>query len=248
MDVAEATRIAGSRPFVEDGLEAQRASLVMLKNVEIGAQPFLPLGREPVRLYVENVDKEVARRYATVVDNISDATVALVRLQAPYGPPRGDTMLDAFFHQGDLDFQAGDLVALQALMIELPTIVDIYLDRPAVIPELAESAAALMANFGASDEVILDAVFGEYSPSARLPFELPSSMEAVRAQYEDVPYDSEAPLFSYGFGLGYGDTMLDSLESDSLVVSDSLAMSDSLLQVLGADSLSNSLVEPNADQ
>jgi beta-glucosidase len=41
------------------------------------------------------------------------------------------------------------------------------------------------------------------SPQGKLPFELPSSMEAVRAQKEDVPHDSKDPLFPYGHGLGW---------------------------------------------
>ncbi len=81
--------------------------------------------------------------------------------------------------------------------------VDIYLDRPAVIPEIAAASKGLLANFGASDEALLDVIFGKVNPSAKLPFEMPSSMEAVRNQKEDVPYDSENPLFSFGFGLSY---------------------------------------------
>jgi beta-glucosidase len=50
---------------------------------------------------------------------------------------------------------------------------------------------------------VLDVVFGRFAPTARLPFELPSSMEAVRRQKEDVPYDSENPLFPFGYGLAY---------------------------------------------
>jgi beta-glucosidase len=38
-------------------------------------------------------------------------------------------------------------------------------------------------------------------PAGKLPFELPSSMEAARAQLPDVPHDSEAPLYPYGHGL-----------------------------------------------
>ena len=37
----------------------------------------------------------------------------------------------------------------------------------------------------------------------KLPFELPSSMDAVREQLEDLPYDSKAPLFKFGAGLSY---------------------------------------------
>jgi len=49
----------------------------------------------------------------------------------------------------------------------------------------------------------LDIIFGKHNPTAILPFELPSSMEAVMNQYEDVPYDSKDPLFPFGFGLSY---------------------------------------------
>jgi beta-glucosidase len=75
-----------------------------------------------------------------------------------------------------------------------------------VIPELAEAAAALLGTFGATDQALLDVVFGQFAPSGKLPFELPSSMDAVERQKEDVPYDSEGPLFAFGFGLSYDAT------------------------------------------
>jgi beta-glucosidase len=46
-------------------------------------------------------------------------------------------------------------------------------------------------------------IFGRFAPAGKLPFELPSSMEAVRAQQSDVPYDSANPLFPFGHGLTY---------------------------------------------
>ena len=50
---------------------------------------------------------------------------------------------------------------------------------------------------------MLEVLFGKTSPEGRLPFELPSSMDAVRNQLADVPYDSENPLYRFGFGLSY---------------------------------------------
>ena len=79
----------------------------------------------------------------------------------------------------------------------------IYLDRPAVIPEISAMAKALLADYGASDAAVLDVLFGHARPEGRLPFELPSSMDAVRNQQADVPYDSENPLYRFGFGLSY---------------------------------------------
>jgi beta-glucosidase len=57
--------------------------------------------------------------------------------------------------------------------------------------------------FGASDEAVLDVLFGREQPEGRLPFELPSSMAAVKAQLPDVPHDSRDPLFPFGHGLRY---------------------------------------------
>jgi len=45
--------------------------------------------------------------------------------------------------------------------------------------------------------------YGDRKPGGRLPFELPSSMAAVQAQYADVPDDTADPLFRRGFGLSY---------------------------------------------
>ncbi len=72
-----------------------------------------------------------------------------------------------------------------------------------MIPEISAQAKGLLADFGASDSAVLDVVFGKYKPSGRLPVELPSSMEAVRNQKEDVPYDSKDPLYKFGFGMSH---------------------------------------------
>jgi beta-glucosidase len=107
------------------------------------------------------------------------------------------------FHHGDLDFKGEAMAEILALLKTVPTIVVIYLDRPAVIPEIAAEAKALLGEYGASDTAVLDVLFGKARPEGRLPFELPSSMEAVRNQKADVPYDSENPLYAFGFGLSY---------------------------------------------
>lgn len=55
----------------------------------------------------------------------------------------------------------------------------------------------------ASDESVCEVLFGNTAPQGKLPFELPSFMEAVENQKTAVPYDSENPLFKFGFGLTY---------------------------------------------
>ncbi len=103
----------------------------------------------------------------------------------------------------DLTFPADQLRTLRAVMQARPTVVALYLDRPYVIPEIARESAALVGHFGVTDAALLDVLTGAAAPSGKLPFEMPSSMDAVRAQKEDVPYDSVAPLFRFGHGLTY---------------------------------------------
>ena len=103
----------------------------------------------------------------------------------------------------DLTVPADQLQRLRAVMRSRPTVVAMYFDRPYVVPEIARESAALIAHFGVSDEALLDVLSGAFAPAGKLPFELPSSMDAVRAQKEDVPYDSRNPLFPFGHGLTY---------------------------------------------
>ena len=92
---------------------------------------------------------------------------------------------------------------MRALARQKPTVVALHLDNPLVVPELAREAAALVATFGVADDALLDVLTGRFAPTGKLPFELPSSMDAVRAQLEDVPHDSKSPLFAFGAGLTY---------------------------------------------
>ena len=201
LDPDAAERMVGNDSFRAAGEMAQRRAVILLKNGETALGRILPI-RERPRLYVENISHDVASSYGEVVLNVEEAEVALLRLQAPY-EQRDKLFLEQFFHAGELDFKEPEKSRILSILSKVPTVVDIYLDRPAVLPEIAAKSAALLANFGASDAAVLDVVFGRFAPTARLPFELPSSMEAVRRQKEDVPYDSENPLFPFGYGLTY---------------------------------------------
>jgi len=107
------------------------------------------------------------------------------------------------FHHGDLDFKADAKAEILALLKSTPTIVVIYVERPAIIPEISAAAQALLADFGASDEAALDVIFGAAQPEGKLNFELPCSMEAVRRHKTDLPHDLDNPLYPFGFGLEY---------------------------------------------
>ena len=194
LDPEASARIVGNADFKAAGERAQRKSLVLLKRGQ------LPLSGRP-KVYVEGYRPESLASYADVVTAPEEADFALLRLVTPY-----QTIGEGFsswFHHDDLDFKSPEKERLLALMTKVPTIVALHLDRPAVIPEIAAACAGLIGSFGAADAAVLDVIFGRWNPTGKLPFELPRSMEAVRAQRTDVPYDSDDPLFPFGFGLRY---------------------------------------------
>src|SRR5690348_3003548 len=198
IDETKASEIVGNPGFVKAGEESQRRAITLLKN----ENKVLPL-KEGLKIYVKNVDPKVAAQYGTVVDKPEDADIAILRLKTPFYPVNSPIMMARMFHHGDLDFKGKEKDSILDLLNKVPTIVDIYLDRPAVIPAISARAKGLLADFGASDAAVLDVIFGKYKPGGHLPIELPSSMEAVRNQKEDVPYDSKNPLYKFGFGLSY---------------------------------------------
>ena len=199
VDVEKATQIVGRPDFKKLGNETQRRSMTLLKN-EIN----LPIkAADKLKIYVKNIDLTVASKYGLIVALPEQAYIAIIRLNTPWVPLETDNSFAKGFHHGDLDFKGKDLEDVLTLCKTVPTIVDIYLDRPAVFPEINALAKGVFGNYGASDAALLDVIFGMAKPEGKLPFELPSSMEAVRNQKEDVPYDSKNPLYQFGFGLSY---------------------------------------------
>jgi beta-glucosidase len=200
LDPEKAEKVVGQPAFREAGKRAQKKSYVLLKNGSHDGPPVLPLSGKP-KIYTKGIAEEIARKYGDVVLTPTEADFAILRVSTPFEKRPG--LLERFFHAGDLDFKGEEKEQLLKIMDSVPTILDLYLERPAVIPEIAEKAAALLANFGAEPDVALEVIFGKHTPNGKLPFELPSSMAAVREQKEDMPYDSENPLYEFGFGLTY---------------------------------------------
>ena len=83
----------------------------------------------------------------------------------------------------------------------MPTVLDVFLERPAVLTPFTELPLTLVGSFGVGDDVLLDAVSGTAAVTGRLPMDLPRSMAAIEASREDVPFDTADPLFSAGSGL-----------------------------------------------
>ena len=195
VDVDAADAIVGRADFRAAGDAAQRAAITVLAHG--GSTPALPLTRG-IRLYVEGVSPDVAGQYGTVVEAPDQADVAILRVGAPF--ETRDSMFENFFHAGSLAFTPEQIARINEIAEQVPTVIDVFLDRAAILTPFA-GKAALVADFGASGNAVLDVLFGDAKPRGRLPIELPSSMEAVEAGRPDVPSDTRDPLFRFGHGL-----------------------------------------------
>jgi beta-glucosidase len=201
-----AARLVGNSAFLAAGLDAQRRALVLLEN----KNRMLPLRAPPqgraLRVYLHGVSPDVATHDGwTVVTDPLKADVAIIRLTAPFERLHPQFVFGQFFHEGTLAFKDDDqdFATFTRVSAVVPTIVTVYLDRPAILTPLKDKARALIANFGVSDAALIDVLVGRARPSGKLPFELPSSMEAVQAQRSDLPHDSQRPLYPFGFGRSY---------------------------------------------
>ncbi|NNM48004.1 glycoside hydrolase family 3 protein [Knoellia koreensis] len=206
VDEEAAAVTVGRKDFRDAGYAAQAKSVTVLQNGTDGLAPVLPLAPAAAtgegarrRVYVENLAPEAAAGLGEVVDRPEDADVAVVRLLAPFDP-RSDLFLESWFHQGSLDFQPGLVSRLARIAAACPLVVDVVLDRPAVLTPLLPFASAVVGSYGTNDHALVDALTGTIAPVGKLPFDLPRSMEQVRRHAEDVPgYDD--PLFPFGHGL-----------------------------------------------
>lgn len=200
VDLDEAERRLAEPASRALGRATQSRSVTVLTNEAIAGSghPALPLTKG-CRVHLVGVDPEVAGRYATVVDDQPEADVTILRVTAPHEPRPG--AFESFFHSGSLAFDDESLEELLQTLRAGPTVVDVFLERPAVVTPLVDEASALVATYGCTDEALLDALFGIVAPEGRLPVALPRSMAAVEASPTDVPLTADAVVFPRGAGL-----------------------------------------------
>lgn len=200
VDPAAAERFAARPEHQRMADAAQRRSQVLLEN-RSGALPLT--GQRRVFIYGLSPDAVNTKGF-TVVARPEDADVAIIRMEAPSEMLHPTNFFGSRQKEGRLDFRDGDAgyEALKTASAHVPTIVSVYLDRPAILTNVRDKAAVLLANFGVSDAALMDVLTGRARASGRLPFELPSSMAAVSAQDPAVPDDSAKPLYAVGAGIG----------------------------------------------
>jgi len=178
--------------------QTQREAQVLLENRD----NLLPLAAGTTKVWLHGLDPAAAEAAGlAVVGDLADADVAIVRAETPAEMLHPHHFFGSRYKEGRLDFRDGDppYEALkQAQAAGVSAVLAIFLDRPAVLTNVQDKAAAILANFGASDAAVLDVLTGQAQARGKLPFELPRSMAAVAAQDPALPDDSEDPLYPFG--------------------------------------------------
>ena len=201
VDEDAAEQIVGSEPFRAAGHRAQAESVVLLHNGRLDGRPVLPLAGIRA-VYVEGLPAEEVARLGQVVADPAAADIAVVRVEAPFDP-RDDLFLEAVFHQGSLTYRPGLLARLRMLTEAVPLVVNVNLERPAILTPFTEFAGAIVADVGCSPAALVDVLTGKVAPVGVLPFEVPRSVDAVLAAQTDVANDTEDPVYPAGAGLRY---------------------------------------------
>ena len=195
----EGLEIFKNETYRELGREAQRKSLVLLKNEE----KFLPL-QKTMTVFVDGFDSTAVSKYAKVTTNILEADVCIMKLKTPFTPVENpEFFLQRLFQEGRLDFTKTEKESILKKLKTVPTVTVFHMQRPAVLTEINNASKALIIDFECEDSILAELIFGEFSPTGKLPVELPSSVGAIEKQFEDVPDDSEKPLYKVWSGLSY---------------------------------------------
>jgi len=230
VDPEAAVKIVQSDKNQKLGYQAQLESIVLLVNNGV-----LP-AKENTKIYVEGIEKEIASKYARLVENPGQADLIIVRTTTEEErsfPGFGGGMPAPGVSAGNARnaqrpqmnrqqmMAAANPFAPREINIAFPeskwdkvkalakTGVPVVVafnptGSSCVLPaDLKSVTKGTIMIFDALDNALLDVVFGKFNPVGKLTFEIPSSMEAVKKQLEDVPFDSENPAFKFGDGLSY---------------------------------------------
>jgi beta-glucosidase len=199
VDEDVAAESVGSAATLARGFDAQCRSMVVLER------PDHSLVSEKDSVYLKGIESTpFVDAGMRIVEDIKQATVAVVKLNSPSQLLHPNFFFGSFQKEGDLDLKEADESYLELKRISdlLPTIVVMEMDRPPILGNLQEKAAAMLAVFGVSDEAIVSVLMDSSQAAGKLPYALPGSMESVLAQSPDKPLDDPSPLYPLGYVAG----------------------------------------------
>ncbi|WP_313636829.1 glycoside hydrolase family 3 N-terminal domain-containing protein [Paenibacillus sp.] len=114
-------------------------------------------------------------------------------------------------NESDLD----TILEARKLMKGKPVVVSMLLSNPSVVAEFEGEADAILANFGLQDQALMEVLIGAEEPSGLLPVQMPSGMQTVEEQLEDVAHDmechvdSEGHVYDFAYGMNWNGVIED---------------------------------------
>jgi beta-glucosidase len=212
VDVEKAKQLVGNAEFQKAGDLAMRKSIVLLKN----DQQLLPI-KAKTKVYFETyfeAGKDQAPTTAftptasswefELVASKEEADLVVLWLN-----PHFNSLFSSDGSEIDIRLSKNKINTdyVNGVLSKKPTITVINFTNPWVISEIeGEGLHTLVATFGTTPEAILDVLAGKIKPSSKLPFSIPSSVDAVKSNLSDVPGYMEKEgyaLFKFGHGLSY---------------------------------------------
>jgi beta-glucosidase len=131
---------------------------------------------------------------------VADIGIAVVA-EKPYAEGVGDRVT--------LDLPVSDLVMIDRLRAQSKLVVLVVLSgRPVVMTEALPKVEAVLAAWlpGTEGNGVADVLFGDYDPTGRLTYTWPRWSSQLPFDFANLPASGcDAPLFSFGYGLGFGD-------------------------------------------
>jgi beta-glucosidase len=181
VDEALVDAVVGCAEHVALAQRVQRASLVALGGGDVSL-------RSGDRVYAPDLDAAVlSARGFTPVEEPSDATVAVLRMHTPFEILHPNFFFGSMMHEGSLEFKSDDpqVVRLREVAAQVPTIAVIFCDRPPTVGLVDELASRLVAEYGVSDDVIVDALRDGEQLTGVAPMTRPLSMAEVESHPGD---------------------------------------------------------------
>jgi beta-glucosidase len=193
------------------GLSRETVSILdgIVGKVSVGTTVTYTYGQLPFRENVNPID------WATGTARTADATIVVLGIsgllegeegESVASPTRGDR-LDIRLPEAQLAF-----LRKMATDNDKPIVVVMTGGSPIAIPEVHELADAVLWAWYPGQQggnAVADVLFGDASPSGRLPITFPRSVEQL-PPYEDYSmqgrtyrYMTEEPLYPFGYGLAY---------------------------------------------
>jgi beta-glucosidase len=139
-------------------------------------------------------------RFKRVTDEIADVGIIVVG-EMPYAEGVGD--------RADLTLSERDIALIELVKERSERIVVILISgRPMIVTEHLDQWDAFIAAWlpGTEGQGVADVLFGDYPFSGKLPYTWPRAMDQIPFDFDNMATTGpEAPLFSFGHGLGTDD-------------------------------------------